>query len=170
MFYKVKPKDNKEYYRLLGLFGTKRVWRWIEKKYMTSRYSENNIDAFKVFIPKANGSGTFGEQLSQPVIGKPGDSATPTFLSIGKFSTLEEATNCSKYIKTKMVRALLGVLKITQDNPPSKWSYIPFEDFTEKSDINWFYSISEIDKQLYKKYGISEEQILFIENTVKEMK
>lgn len=64
---------------------------------------------------------------------------------------------------------MLGVLKITQEITPSKWKYVPLQDFTDKSDINWNTSIANIDKQLYKKYGLSQEEIDFIETHVKEM-
>ena len=74
-----------------------------------------------------------------------------------------------KYIKTKFARVMLGVLKITQDNTSAKWKYVPLQDFTSSSDIDWSKSIHEIDLQLYKKYGLSEDEINFIETNVKEM-
>ena len=74
-----------------------------------------------------------------------------------------------KYIKAKFCRVMLGILKVTQDNPPKKWKYVPLQDFTSMSDIDWLQSVSDIDKQLYKKYGLSEEEIQFIESHVKEM-
>ena len=154
------------YYHLLGLESAKRVWKYVKRQYMSPRYEDNNLNYFKVFIPKANGSGKFGELLSKSEIGKPGDSATPTFISIGKFNTEEEAINCSKYLKTKFLRCLLGILKKTQDNPPSVWSYIPLQNFTSISDIDWTIPISEIDKLLYKKYRLTDEQISFIEGEV----
>lgn len=64
---------------------------------------------------------------------------------------------------------MLGILKITQDNPPEKWKYVPLQDFTSNSDIDWSKSIPEIDQQLYRKYGLSREEIDFIETHVKEM-
>src|SRR5690606_15734346 len=120
-------------------------------------------------VPKANGSGNLGEVLSTPLVGEPNTSATPTFISIGNFDTEEEAKNLNKYIKSKFSRILLGVLKITQDNPPLKWAYIPLQDFTENSDIDWSKSIVEIDQQLYKKYGLDQKEIDFIESKVKAM-
>ena len=54
-------------------------------------------------------------------------------------------------------------------NPKSVWKYVPIQDFTENSDIDWSVSVSEIDKQLYKKYGLDEKEIAFIEEKVKEM-
>jgi hypothetical protein len=73
------------------------------------------------------------------------------------------------YVKTKFARVLLGILKITQDNPPEKWSKIPLQNFTKKSDINWSKSIPEIDQQLYTKYNLSTEEIAFIEDNVQPM-
>ena len=64
---------------------------------------------------------------------------------------------------------MLGILKITQDNPRDKWAYVPIQDFTSNSDIDWTKSIAEIDQQLYKKYNLSPEEIDFIETHVKEM-
>lgn len=66
-------------------------------------------------------------------------------------------------------RAMLGVLKVTQNTPKSVWSKIPLLNFTSTSDINWNASIADIDQQLYKKYGLSQEEIDFIETHVKEM-
>ena len=63
----------------------------------------------------------------------------------------------------------MGVLKITQDNPPEKWQYVPLQDFTEASDINWNTTVHEIDLQLYKKYGLDKDEIDFIETHVKAM-
>ena len=111
----------------------------------------------------------FGEVLPDLILGYPKDGATVTFLSIGHFETETETKNCMKYISTKFARTLLGVLKVTQDLTPTKWKYIPIQDFTENSDIDWSKSISEIDEQLYEKYGLSEEEIAFIETNVKEM-
>ena len=65
---------------------------------------------------------------------------------------------------------MLGTLKITQHNETaSTWENVPLQNFTNGSDIDWSKSISEIDQQLYKKYGLSDEEITFIEEKVKEM-
>ena len=60
-------------------------------------------------------------------------------------------------------------IKVTQDNPRETWLNVPLQDFTTNSDIDWSKSVSEIDKQLYKKYGLSAEEISFIESKVREM-
>ena len=64
---------------------------------------------------------------------------------------------------------MLGILKVTQNNPKDVWEYVPMQNFNKNSDIDWSKSIPEIDKQLYKKYGLSHEEIDFIESKVKPM-
>ena len=86
------------------------------------------------------------------------------------FEHEEEANAALKYVKSKFARTLLGVLKITQHNPPEKWKYVPLQDFTVNSDIDWSQPVAGIDRQLYVKYGLDEKEIAFIESHVKEMK
>lgn len=169
-FIKSEPKNVNEYYKILGLISGKRAYRYVPKKYMVPRYpSNNNLDGYKVFITKASGNGTVGEKLSKPVVAGPNTSATPTFISIGNFKTEEEAVNVDKYIRTKFARILLSVLKITQDIVPAKWAYVPLQDFSSESDIDWTKSLHEIDLQLYKKYKFSQSEIEYIENTAESM-
>lgn len=128
-----------------------------------------NIFKYKVLLPKANGSGALGEVVSTPLIGTPLIGFTRTFISVGAFEKQSEAEAALKYIKSKFARAMLGVLKITQDNNPAKWAYVSLQNFTSRSDIDWSQSIHNIDLQLYKKYGLNKEEIDFIESKVKEM-
>ena len=90
-------------------------------------------------------------------------------MSIGCFDSESEAKALLKYLKSKFARTLLGILKTTQHNPPEKWKFIPLQDFTSASDIDWSKSVPEIDRQLYAKYGLSEDEVNFIESHVKEM-
>lgn len=171
IFLTAKPKDSEGYIKYFGLSDKKRAYRWVKKSYIRNH---PNLEKYKVWVPKANGSGAIGEVLSTPLIGEPliGEpliGSTHSFISIGAFDTLEVAQNALKYVKTKFARTLLGVLKITQDNPPAKWSKVPMQDFTAESDIDWSKSIPEIDQQLFKKYGLSQEEIEFIESRVKPM-
>ena len=94
---------------------------------------------------------------------------TETFISIGSFDNETEAQNCLKYVKTKFTRTMLGVLKVTQHNTREKWVKVPLQNFTTQSDIDWTKSISEIDQQLYAKYGLDKNEIDFIEEKVREM-
>lgn len=64
---------------------------------------------------------------------------------------------------------MLGTLKITQHNLASTWKNVPLQNFTNNSDIDWSQSIAQIDQQLYKKYGLSEKEIAFIEEKVRAM-
>ena len=112
---------------------------------------------------------TPARMITPPIVMPPGIGHTQTFMSFGAFDTEQEAVSAAKYIRTKFVRVLLGVLKVTQDNPVNTWSYIPLQDFTSASDIDWTKTVREIDQQLYKKYGLDETEIEFIESHVKEM-
>lgn len=94
---------------------------------------------------------------------------TQSFVSIGNFETEEEADALVKYLKSKFSRALLGILKVTQDITPRVWGLVPLQDFTSESDIDWSKPIPDIDRQLYAKYGLDESEIEFIETHVKEM-
>jgi type II restriction enzyme len=142
------------------------VIKWIKSEYVNS---PKPLFKYSIILPKANNTGKFGEVLSQPIMTEPGIGSTETFLSIGYFDTEEEDKNCLKYISTKYARAMLGILKTTQDLTPDKWKYVPVQDFTSSSDIDWSKSVHEIDLQLYRKYGLSVEEINFIETHVKEM-
>ena len=166
LFFDVKPEDGNEYIKIYGRFNNERVYKWFRKDYVTC---PSNFEKYKIILPKANGSGAIGEVLSTPVIGYPVIGYTETFISVGEFNSLEEAEACLKYIKSKFLRTMLGVLKITQDNTKAVWHYIPLQDFTVNSDIDWTQSVADIDLQLYKKYDLSPEEIAFIETHVREM-
>lgn len=167
IFPEKKPDNEREYIKILGLVKAKRALRYIRRDYVNQ---PDNLSKWKVIVPAANGSGALGEVLSTPLIGQPLIGHTETFMSIGSFDTEEEAQSLLKYVKSKFARALLGILKTTQHNPPEKWKFIPLQNFTDASDIDWSKSVAEIDKQLYTKYGLSDEEIDFIESHVKEMK
>lgn len=155
-------------YGIYGIEKKKRTIKYLNKKYIDTTV-KNNVESYKVLIPKSNGSGDLGEKLSSPVIGNPNVCYTYTFIGIGKLSDQSEAAAALKYIKTKFVRIMLGILKVTQDNTPEKWQYVPKQNFTSNSGIDWSKSVNEIDQQLYKKYHLSEQEIDFIETTAQTM-
>ena len=166
VFFKDKPNDNCEYIKIYGREKADRIYKWIKKEYISPC---ENFLKWKVFVPEANGSGAIGEVLSTPVIGQPVIGHTQTFISIGNFDTEQEATALLKYIKTKFARTMLGILKVTQHNSRPVWKYVPLQDFTAQSDIDWTKSVADIDRQLYQKYGLTQQEIDFIETKVKEM-
>lgn len=102
-------------------------------------------------------------------VGKPNVGCTQTFVTLGAFDTELEAINARKYIKTKFARAMPGVKKITQHNTLKTWEYVPMQDFTANSDIDWSKSIREIDRQLYAKYGLDASEIAFIEAALADL-
>lgn len=161
-----KPSDEDDI-KVIGILKNKRVWRYIPKKYVD--LDHENLTRWKTLVPRANGSGALGEVLSTPLIGEPLIGYTQSFIGIGSFDTKFEAEAMLKYLKTKFARVLLGVLKVTQDNDRGVWKLVPLQDFTTSSDIDWLKSIHEIDLQLYRKYGLDENEIEFIESHVKEM-
>ena len=155
-----------EYTKILARLSNKRI-----SKYILTRLIElpENHNTYRVLVTEANGNGTLGEILSSPIVIEPYVAFTDTFISIGAFSTKIEAESCLKYIKTKFSRVLLGILKVTQHNSRNTWRYIPIQDFTPNSDIDWSQSIENIDQQLYKKYNLSQDEIDFIESKVRAM-
>ena len=166
--------ENKNFensFKFIGVIKNKRKWRYINSEYIEEH---PNLRKFKVILPGSNGSGAIGEVLSTPLVGEPlvGEPLvghTQTFISFGAFDNREEAENLLKYIETKFARTMLGTLKITQSNKKDTWRNVPLQNFTNNSDIDWSQSIAEIDQQLYKKYGLDECEIKFIEEKVREM-
>lgn len=161
-----KPSANASCIEIVGRLDGERVSRFVRRDYV-----EDNeyLERHKVLVPEANGTGAIGEVLSAPMIGAPMIGFTDTFIAIGNFVTQMEADNCMKYVKTKFARAMLGILKATQHNTKSTWRYVPLQDFTAGSDIDWSASISEIDSRLYVKYGLDGQEREFIESRIKPM-
>ena len=154
-------------YAVCGLVNGKRGQKYCHRRYLKSDHK--SLFKYKVLVPKATGSGKFGDSLPEMIIAHPGVAFTQTYISIGTCENEIEAKNLLTYLKTKFCRSLLYVLKVTQDNLPSVWRFIPKQNFSNDSDINWSRSVPEIDQQLYTKYGLDETEIEFIESHVKEM-
>jgi len=159
------PKNRNDI-KIWGRLGNKKAFKFIQAKYIRKN---DYLDTYNVILSKASGRGTLGETLASTDIVSPNEGVTDTFLSIGYLTTEEEAHALLKYVKSKFARALLSVRKITQNMTKAVWDLIPLQDFTSNSDIDWTQSIHNIDQQLYKKYGLDEKEISFIESHVKEM-
>lgn len=130
------------------------------------------IDKYKVFTPRANNIGTeLNDDNLNTFTGKPNTICTESYIVIGVNLGLDEhsAKNLSQYLTTKFARFLHSLGKASQDATSKTYKFVPLQDFTTKSDIDWSKSISEIDQQLYKKYGLSENEISFIESRIKPM-
>lgn len=171
LFHADRPEDGQPYVRILGLASRARAYRWIRSDYITGPAS---FKKFKVIAPASRGHlGTLGDDpalvLGEPLLGEPGTGVTQTFITIGAFDTKAEAAACLKFVKSKFARAMLGILKATQHNPSKVWKYVPSQDFTNASDIDWSKSVTEIDQQLYAKYGLDPDEIAFIEAKLKPL-
>lgn len=166
LFLKKEPNDGEDYVKILGRVNNSREYRFIKRKYIKDT---DNLKYYKVIVPKASGTGAFGQPMAPPIILEPDMGFTETYISIGEFESRKPAECVMKYVKTKFARAMLGVLKVTQNNSKPTWRKVPLQDFTSESDLNWNTSIANIDKQLYKKYKLTDEEIDFIETHVKEM-
>lgn len=108
-------------------------------------------------------------ELSSVGILKPNEVCTLTYILVGNFECLVDAENCEKYIKTRFVRALIREVTSTLGVTAKNYRLVPVQNFTSSSDIDWSKSIAEIDKQLYKKYGLTDAEIQYIEKTIKAM-
>ena len=130
---------------------------------------------YKVFMSKANGAaGILGEKdevaiLGKPYIGSNRSVCTDSLIPIGDFSTEQEAINLSKYLLTKFLRFMVGILKSSQNIYQIVYKFVPMQDFTNQSDIDWENTIDEIDEQLFDKYGLSNEEREYIKSSIKEM-
>jgi len=147
--------------------------RYIKKEDITK--GTDLLNKWKIFTSKANGgAGVLSDDkavsiLGKAYIGKPDSVCTDSLIPIGGFDTKIEAENLQKYMMSKFLRFMVGVLKVSQNLYQNVYQFVPLQDFTNNSDIDWSKSITEIDKQLYKKYGLSQDEIYYIENKIKEM-
>ena len=144
-----------------------RVKRYIPKDYPLPKI--NGIIDYKIFIPRNFGSGRIEDNIFTTIIGHPYEICTETFVQIYPFNSYEETLNCNKYLKTKFVRFMIGIRKQDQGASRDVYSFVPIQDFSDNSDIDWSKSIPEIDQQLYAKYHLTNEEIDFIEKMIKPM-
>ncbi len=133
------------------------------------------VGKWKIFISKGNGAAgvlTDGKAVSiigKAYIGNTNSACTDSLIPIGKFEARIEAENLKKYLATKFVRFMVGTMKVSRNITQLVYKYVPMQDFTTNSKIKWDKSIAEIDKQLYEKYGLTQEEIDFIEKMIKPM-
>ncbi len=127
---------------------------------------------WKVFTSRANNIGTeLNDDNLVTVVGKPNTICTESYLLLGIGLQLNEesATILCKYFKTKFARFMHSLAKSSQDATAKTYRFVPLQDFTSSSDIDWNKPVTEIDRQLYKKYNLTDEEINFIEGMIKPM-
>ena len=133
---------------------------------------KNWIDAWKVYVAESNNIGTeLSDDNQNSFVGKPSTICTETFLVIGAELSLNNISskNLSNYLRTTFTRFMHSLAKISQHGTSKTYKFVPLQNFNSDSDINWNVSTEEIDKQLYKKYKLTEEEIEFIERMIKPM-
>jgi site-specific DNA-methyltransferase (adenine-specific) len=146
---------------------------YIEKNKITNNI--DLIDKYKVIITyamsggnKPNADGKY-QILSSLMVLNPNEVCTETFLVIKVSNNIDEANNIKQYLATKFSRYLLLQSLSSIHITKASFRFVPLQNFTSKSDIDWSKSVSEIDHQLYTKYGLTEKEISFIESMIKEM-
>ena len=133
---------------------------------------KNWIDVWKVFVTESNNIGTeLNDDNQNSFVGKPGTICTETFLVVGADLLLTDGSsnNLSMYLRTKFARFLHSLAKTSHHATSRTYQFVPLQDFTSASDIDWSQSLADIDRQLYAKYGLSEEEVAFIEGMIKVM-
>lgn len=139
---------------------------WISSSDVKKNFKE--VNKYKVLIPEAGNPGS--TIIGNPRISEPGSCSSNTYIvAIAEKTNLQICKNILSYLKTQFLRFLLSLKTTTQHMPPKAYSFVPLQDFTENSDIDWSKSVAEIDQQLYKKYNLSDEEIAFIESMIKPM-
>ena len=125
--------------------------------------SNNNnwVNLHKIFISYVYGAGEgFPHQiLNKSIYGKPNSACTETYLVIGPFANKERCDNIISYINTRFFRFLVLLIKNTQSAPKRVYQFVPQQKF----DKPW------TDEELYEKYGLTEEEIAYIEKMVRPM-
>jgi site-specific DNA-methyltransferase (adenine-specific) len=119
------------------------------------------IDHWKVFIPRAgSGSDAFPHPIiGKPFTGAPGSVCSETYLCIGPLKSEREAKFICGYLASRLVRFLILLHKPSQDATRSVYKFVPMQNFSEM----W------TDEKLYKKYGITMDEIAFIESMIRPM-
>ncbi len=120
------------------------------------------IDKWKVYMPESNNIGTeLNDDNQNSFIGAPKTICTETYLVVGADLNLtkRKATHLSNYLRTKFARFLLSLAKISQHGTSKTYRFVPVQDFSQ----SW------TDAELYAKYGLSSDEIAFIDSMIKPM-
>jgi len=149
---------SKHFEKSITLYANKSIG-YVSKDEITQNFEW--VNKFKIFISRAYGAGEdFPHQIiNQPIFGDKGTCCTETYMVIGPYDTKQETENVITYIKTKFFRFMVLLKKNTQDAPSRVYSFVPLQDFSHP----W------TDEMLYKKYGLTDDEIAFIESMIRPM-
>lgn len=140
------------------------LYRFGENGYVSTNQVERNIDwidKYKVIVPYASpGGDSYPHQIiTNPIIGFPQSICTETYLLIGPFDSKNKCENVVSYMSTRFLRFLVLLIKNTQHVTKNTYNFVPIQNFSEP----W------TDEKLYKKYGLTKEEIAFIESMIRPM-
>lgn len=150
--------------------GKNRIKGYIEKEDIKSH--PEWINKWKVYVPRANNIGTeLNDDNLNSFVGEPNSICTEAYIAVGVYTDMDvvEAKNLCKYLTSKFARFLHKQAKASQDASSKTYRFIPLQDFTGKSDIDWSKPIDNIDEQLFDKYNLSQEEREHIKNSIKDM-
>ena len=150
------------------LYGNQTV-SWVSRSAITA--NAKWVNEWKVLMTAVQGTSAAVETkfLSDPILAGPKTACTETYLVAGHFKKRSEAENLASYLRTRFVRFLVSLRKATQHATRDVYAFVPLQDFTSSSDIDWSRPVPEIDAQLYAKYGLTKSEQKFIESMVKPM-
>ena len=151
-------------------YGKGLIKGYIEQREVTQH--KEWINEWKAFTSRANNIGTeLNDDNLNVIVGQPNSVCTESYLLLGVNLGLNEESciNLTKYFKTKFARFLHAMGKSSQDATSKTYKFIPLQNFTKNSDINWNSSTEMIDFQLYEKYHLEENERNYIENSIKPM-
>ena len=160
----------KKFERSISCFGKGQIYGYVSKEFIKSHLEW--VNQWKIFTPRANNIGTeLNDDNLNCFIGKPQSVCTESYILIGIGMNLDEMTcrNISKYLTTKFARFMHSIAKASQDATAKTYRFVPMQDFSINSDINWDKNINEIDEELFIKYELSNEEKEYIRNKIKDM-
>ena len=170
--YPLSKLSNNEFEGSVKIYGVKGIKGGARRTigYIDSGIISKNTEAinkYKLFFTTSYSSDAINPP--ETIKGQPNEICTETFLLIGPFDNEIEQSNCYKYINSNFFKILLFFGKGTMQVSQEVFRFVPLQDFTPNSDIDWTKSIAEIDQQLYTKYGLQPAEIQFIESMIKPM-
>lgn len=141
-------------------------------KYINADLIDNSKcfdSCYVVAVPVAGDTKRLGKIISCPFIRNPHCCFTKSYMGLGAFDSIEYAEHMIKYVKSRFLRALIAVNMVTQHKIRQHFKNVPWQDFSDNSDIDWSKDVDDIDKQLYRKYKLSPQEIEFIEDNITRM-
>ncbi|ACZ01887.1 restriction endonuclease [Streptobacillus moniliformis] len=162
--------NEKEITNPVKIYASKGKIGYVEKDLIKKNF--NWINKWKVITPFANNIGKdLQDDNLNTIISEPNSIVTETYLVIGGDLNLDKSSsmNIEKYLKTKFTRFLISIAKANQNGTKITYRFVPIQDFSDKSDIDWSKSIKEIDEQLFDKYELTSTEREHIRSSIKEM-